>query len=183
MKIWALGLCLCGWPVLAASGSVLVGFVGVEPDTPIAGEEDLIVYNDTGATFGCSTPSGTPICTTVTFNNVVLTINGTTNLTLGEIAPGAEETYTLPSGVFIDGSITSVSLSISLSNTTLISDLNTVFTVDPAISLTGVPVDGSLAQIDATVVTPEPNTLVLLLAAGLLLWFAYIRKRLRPQIR
>ena len=67
------GLAVFALPVHA---SVVLGQIGIESDVPITGEEDVIIYNVTGPIFGCSTAAGRPICTAVTFDNSVLTVNG-----------------------------------------------------------------------------------------------------------
>jgi len=165
---------------LIAHGSILVGFVGANPGDPIAGEEDLTVYNATGPAFGCSTPSGTPVCTAVTFDNVVLTVNGTIQLHLGDIGPGVTETSSYASGVFVDGSIDSLSLTFSLSTTSLVTDLHNTYNVASVISLASLPVDGSLAPIDASpalVSAPEPGMFPFLLCIGVLLFLALLKGR------
>src|SRR5580704_8010824 len=86
----------------------VLGFIGTESGVPITGQEDVVIYNLTGPAWGCSTPAGTPICTPVTFDNVVLTVDGRT-LNLGNIAPGSAETYAVPGGTFADGTIDSLS--------------------------------------------------------------------------
>ena len=72
------GLLLCGIAAFAVPvhASVLLGLVGTESDVPIAGQEDVVIYDLTGPVFGCLTSVGTPICTAVTFENVVLTVDG-----------------------------------------------------------------------------------------------------------
>lgn len=171
---------------LTAHGSILVGFVGTNPGDPIAGEEDLTVYNATGPAFGCSTSSGTPVCTPVTFDNVVLTVNGTIQLHLGDIGPGSTETSAYPSGVFIDGSIKSLSLTFSLSTTNLVSDLHDIYNVASVISLSGLPVDGSLASIDASpalVNVPEPGMFPFLLFVHISLFAALLKGRVKRSVR
>jgi hypothetical protein len=164
---------------LAARGGVLVGLVGTSSGDPIAGEESITIYNSTGA-FGCSTSGGTPICTPATFDNVVLTVNGTIHLDLGNIAPGLADSSTYASGAFVDGSIDSLSLTLSLSTTTLVDDLHGTHLVASAINLSGLPVNGSLAPIDASaavVTLPEPGTLPVSLCTAIFLLFAALLKR------
>ena len=146
--------------VKADASAIAVGFVGTEPGTPIGGEEDLVVYNSTGTTFGCSSAAGTPVCTAVTFDNVVLTVNNTVSIHLGDIAPGVKETDALPGGVFVSGSITSLTFSATLSSNQLTQDSKATSLVDPAIMISGLAVNGNLNTISATTVSsPEPATL------------------------
>jgi hypothetical protein len=177
MKLWdnALFLALFVF-VLPVRADLVLGAIGIEPDTPIAGEEDIVIFDLTGPTDGCSTPGGTPVCTAVSFDNLVLTINGTTQLSVGNVDPGITETYPLAGGVFVDGSITSLAFSADLSTTVLTDDLANTYHVDSPILLSGLPTDGTLADIDATlastVPTPEPDLLPLLvplLLSGLVL--------------
>jgi len=156
------GLALIALPVHA---SVVLGHVGIETDVPGTGEEDVVVYNVTGPIFGCSTAATFPICTAVTFDNAVLTVNGT-QLDLGDIGPGITETYTVPDGVFLDGFITSLSFSATLSTTALTDGLGNHYNVSSTFSLTDIPTDGSLPAIAAPLALtsiPEPSSLVLLL--------------------
>jgi hypothetical protein len=180
MKLSAIVFCLAmSISAIPARADVFLGAIGIEPDTPITGEEDIVIYDLTGPSFGCSTLDGTPICTPVTLDDVVLTINGTP-LDLGDVGPGETETYPLLGGVFPDGAITSLSLSADLSATTLIDDLANTYHVDSSISLTGLPTDGSLAYIEGTPVTtatPEPNTLPALVPLFFLFGFALIIRR------
>jgi hypothetical protein len=165
---------------LTAHSTILVGFVGVNPGDPIAGEEDLTVYNSTGPAFGCSTSNGTPVCTPVTFDNAVLTVNGTIQLHLGDIGPGLTDSSAYPSGVFIDGSIDSLSLTFSLSTTSLVSDLHDTYDVASVISLSHLAVDGSLAPIDASpalINVPEPGMFPVLLSIEILLFAAVLKGR------
>ncbi len=142
---------------LPIQASVVLGFAGVESGVPIAGQEDVVVYNFTGPSFGCSTPNGTPICTGVTFDNVILDINGSV-LDLGNIAPGVTETLAYPSGIFPDSTISSLSFSATLSSSTLTDDAGHTFSVDPSISITGLPADGSLGAISTGLASvPEPS--------------------------
>ncbi len=166
--------------VTAHASSIPLGLIGTEPGTPIAGEEDVIVYNNTGPVFGCSSSAGSPICTPVIFDDVVLTINGAIQLELGNIGPGFAETATYSGGVFIDGSIKSLSLTTSLSTTNLVTDLHSTYEVDSAISLSGIPTDGSLDLISARQLnTPEPSTLPVLLPIHILLCLALLTKRVK----
>jgi hypothetical protein len=139
------------------SAATLLGLVGTESGVPILGQEDIVVYNFTGPSQGCSTVGGTPICTSVTFKNVVLSITAGSTFTvnLGDIAPGMTESYAFPNGVFADGSITDLGLTATLSDTALTDDLGNVINVAASISLTHLPVDGSFAEIDATLVNPN----------------------------
>jgi hypothetical protein len=158
---------LCGIAAFAlpVHAAVLLGLVGTESDVPVAGEEDVIIYNLTGPIFGCSTSVGTPICTAVTFDNVVLTVDGKP-LDLGDIGPGVTETYTFPDGVFVDGSITSLSLSATLSVTTLYDDHGGQYNVSSSFFLNNIATDGSLPVIVAPPAVPssipEPSSLALL---------------------
>jgi hypothetical protein len=155
------GLALFALPVHA---SVVLGQIGIESDVPITGEEDVVIYNVTGPIFGCSTAADTPICTAVTFDNAVLTVNGIA-LDLGDIGPGFMETYTVPDGVFLDGSISSLSFSATLSTTALTDDLGIHYNVSSAFSLINIPTDGSLPDIAAPLALtsiPEPSSLALL---------------------
>jgi hypothetical protein len=166
-------------PTFFAQADTVVGLVGTEPGTPIAGEEDVIVYDNTGSIFGCSTPNGTPIWTPVIFDDVVLTINGSIPLDLGNIDPGFAETATYPDGVFIDGSIKSLSLTFSLSTTDVTTDLNQTYDLAPSVSLSGLPVNGSIALIEASpniVVTPEPDPLPVFLVVQIVFVFAALSK-------
>jgi hypothetical protein len=150
--------------VLPAHAAVLLGLVGIEQDVPIAGQEDVVIYNLTGPTFGCSTGNGTPICTAVTFDNVILTVNGGV-LDVGDVGPGSSETFTLPGGTFSDGWITSLSLSATLSTTFLSDDLGNDYNVRPELFLNGIATDGSLPEIGAAPALtgiPEPSALVFL---------------------
>jgi hypothetical protein len=149
---------------LSAHASVLLGLVGIEPDVPIPGEEDVVIYNLTGPTFGCSTGNGTPICTAVTFDNVILTINGGP-LDVGDVGPGSSDTFALAGGTFNDGSITSLSLSATLSTTFLSDDLGNHYNVSLELFLNGIATDGSLPEIAAAPAltgVPEPSPLVFL---------------------
>jgi hypothetical protein len=165
MKFWGvffLGMAAFALPVHA---SVVLGFVGTESGVPITGEEDVVIYNVTGPSFGCSTSAGTPICTAVTFDNAIVTVNGIA-LNLGDIGPGVTETFAFPGGVFADGSISSLSFSATLSNTDLTDDLGDKYNVNSSFSLTAIPTDGSLPTIAAPLsITslPEPSALPLLL--------------------
>jgi hypothetical protein len=120
----------------------------------------------------------------VTFQNVVLSVTAgsTFSVDLGDIAPGMIESYSFANGVFADGSITGFSLTATLSDTVLTDDFGNVITVDPNLFWGNLPVDGSFAEIDATLVNPnaapEPTTFVLALSAGLLLAARQRRKRL-----
>jgi len=164
MKLWRVlfyGIAPFALPIHA---SVVLGLIGTESGVPITGEEDVVIYNVTGPIFGCSTSAGTPICTAVTFDNAVVTVNGTA-LDLGNIGPGVTETYTLPGGVFVDGSITSLSFSATLSTTALTDDLSNNYNVSSSFTLTGIPTDGSLPTIAAPLAltsVPEPSSLALL---------------------
>lgn len=155
---WAcFAACLLSVP---ASAGPILGAIATESGVPITGEEDIVIFNFTGPSDGCSTPAGTPICTSVTFDNASLTVNGSDTLSLGDLAPGMTETFTLPSGVFIDGSVLSLAFSATLSTTSLTDDLGNSYTVSSNISLTGLPVDGSFAPITASpavVGVPEPG--------------------------
>jgi hypothetical protein len=166
VKFWYAAFCLGVFvAAIPSRADVFLGAIGTEPDTPISGEEDIVIYNLTGPLFGCSTPDGTPVCTPVTFDDVVLTINGTTLLDVGDVGPGVTETYPLPGGVFVDGGITSLSLSADLSTTSLVDDLSNSYNVNSSISLSGLPTDGTFANINgtpATATTPEPRTLPVL---------------------
>jgi len=151
---------------------VLLGFIGTESGVPVNGEEDVVIYNLTGPVWGCSTAAGTPICTAVTFDNVILTVNGTA-LSVGDVAPGTSETFGLPDGIFADGSITSLSLSATLSTELLTDDLGNTYQVLPGLALTGLATDGSLPAIPAALAltsVPEPANhgllLLVCLAAG-----------------
>jgi hypothetical protein len=98
-----------------------------------------------------------------------VTVNGI-SLDLGNIGPGVTETYTLPGGVFADGSITSLSFSATLSTTALTDDLGNNYNVSPSFSLTGIATDGSLPTIAAPLAltsVPEPSSLALLIGLGL----------------
>jgi hypothetical protein len=165
LRVLFFGIATFALPIHA---SVVLGLIGTESGVPITGEEDVVIYNVTGPIFGCSTSAGTPICTAVTFDNAVATINGTA-LDLGNIGPGVTETYTLPDGVFVDGSITSLSFSATLSTTALTDDLGNHYSVSSSFSLTDVPTDGSLPTIGAPPAltsVPEPSPWAVL--AGLL---------------
>lgn len=167
MNFGCIALCLGVFTaVIPARADVFLGALGIEPDTPISGEEDIVIYNLTGPLFGCSTPDGTPICTPVSFDDVVLTINGSTLLDVGDVGPGETETYSLPGGVFVDGGITSLSLTADLSTTSLVDDLSNSYNVNSSFSLSGLPTDGTLANINGTpaitAATPEPRTLPVL---------------------
>lgn len=157
-SLWiSFALLLAATPMWA---SVYLGSIATESGVPISGQEDIVVFNFTGPSQGCSTPSGTPICTAVTFDNVTLTINGTDTLDLGDVAPGMTESYTFPSGIYPDGAITSLSFAATLSTTTLIDDLSNNYAVDPGILEGDLPVDGSFADIVANPASapavPEP---------------------------
>jgi hypothetical protein len=168
MKLWRAFLCGIAAFALPVHASVVLGLIGTESGVPINGEEDVVVYNVTGPIFGCSTSAGTPICTAVTFDNAVVTINGTP-LDLGNIGPGVTETYTLPGGVFADGSITSLSFSATLSNTALTDDLGNDYNVSSSFTLTGIATDGSLPTIvDPLALTSVPEPASLALCVGLL---------------
>jgi hypothetical protein len=108
---------------------VVLGAFQTEPGVPIAGEEDIAIYNLTGAAFGCSTTAGTPICTPVTFDDLVLTVNDVTAISLGDVGPRATESLTFPNGTVADGTITSLSVSFSLSATSLVGDHFQVYDV------------------------------------------------------
>jgi hypothetical protein len=166
LRAFLFGIAAFALPIHA---SVVLGLIGTESGVPITGEEDVVIYNVTGPIFGCSTSAGTPICTAVTFDNAVVTVNGTT-LDLGNIGPGVTETYTLPGGVFVDGSITSLSFSATLSTTALTDDLGNHYNVSSSFTLTGIPTDGSLPTIaapPALTSVPEPSSLALLIGIGL----------------
>jgi hypothetical protein len=155
---------------LPVHASVVLGSIGIEPDTPVTGVEDVVIFNLTGPLWGCSTANNAPICTAITFENVVLTVNGTA-LDLSDIAPGITETYLLPGGEFPDGSVTSLSLSATLSNTVLTDDLGSTYDVSPSLLLTGIATDGSLPTIAAPLAltsVPEASPLVQLSGLGLL---------------
>jgi len=161
LRAFLFGIAAFALPIHA---SVVLGLIGTESGVPITGEEDVVIYNVTGPIFGCSTSAGTPICTAVTFDNAVVTVNGTA-LDLGNIGPGVTETYTLPGGVFVDGSITSLSFSATLSTTALTDDLSNNYNVSSSFTLTGIPTDGSLPTIAAPLAltsVPEPSSLALL---------------------
>jgi hypothetical protein len=150
---------------LPLHASVVLGFIGTESGVPVAGEEDVVIYNLTGPVWGCSTSAGTPVCTAVTFDNVVLTVDGIA-LNLGNIGPGFIETYTVPGGTFADGTIDSLALSATLSNTVLMDDLGNTVDVASSILLTGIATDGSLQDIAAQLASssiPEPSSMALLL--------------------
>ncbi len=172
---------LVGTPLWA---SEFLGSVGTESGVPIAGQEDVVIFNMTGPSQGCSTALGTPICTAVTFDNVTLTVNGTDTLNLGDIAPGMTETYTFSNGTFVDGSIMSLALAVTLSTTSLSDDLGNTYTVDAGISLSGLPVDGTYADIAASLAqmtnVPEPAyapVMCFLLACGTV--WAWVRSKNR----
>jgi hypothetical protein len=163
LRVLFYGIAAFALPVHA---SVVLAEIGTESGVPIIGEEDVVIYNVTGPIFGCSTSAGTPICTAVTFDNAVVTVNGTP-LNLGDIGPGVTETYTLPGGVFADGSITSLSFSATLSTTSLTDDLGNNYNVSSLFSLTGIATDGSLPTLAAPLAltsVPEPSSLALLVA-------------------
>jgi hypothetical protein len=176
MKLWRgllFGIAAFALPVHA---SVILGLVGTESGVPIAGEEDVVIYNVTGPMFGCLTSAGTPICTAVTFDNAVLTVDGTA-LDLGDIGPGVTETYTLPGGIFVDGSITSLSFSATLSTTALTDDLGHHYNVSSSFVINNIATDGSLPSVAvplALTSVPEPSSLALLLglclAGGAAAW-------------
>jgi hypothetical protein len=102
-------------------------------------------------------------------------------LDLGDIAPGLADSSTYASGIFVDGSIDSLSLTLSLSTTTLVDDLHRTYLVTSAINLSGLPVNGSLASIEASpalVALPaEPGTLPVFLCILIFLLFAALLKR------
>ena len=155
---------LCGVALFAAPihASERLGFIGTDSGVPNAGNEDVVIYNLTGPVWGCSSPSGIPVCTPVTFENVVLTINGSP-LSLADIAPGVSETYTVPGGTFVDGTINSLSFNATIAPTVLTDDLGNLLSADSFISLTGLPTDGSLASITDDVTSiPEPSSSALL---------------------
>ena len=169
MKLLRAFLCGIAAFALPIHASVVLGLIGTEPGIPSPAGEDVVIYNVTGPIFGCSTAAGTPICTAVTFDNAVLTINGTP-LSLGNIGPGYIETDTLPGGVFANGSITSLSFSATLSTTALTDDLGNNYNVSSLFSLTGIPTDGSLPTIAAPLAltsVPEPSSFALLIGLGL----------------
>jgi hypothetical protein len=177
MKLWRILLYGMAAFALPVHASVVLGSVGTESGVPFAGEEDVVIFNFTGPTWGCSTGAGTPICTAVTFDNVVLTVDGTP-LNLGNIGPGVTETYTLPGGIFIDGSISSLSLSATLSTTALTDDLGDTFHVGSSLVLTSLPTDGSLPTIaapPALLSVPEPSSLALLMGLCLAVTAAVLR--------
>jgi hypothetical protein len=158
-QLWAIFI-LAFAPTLHAS--VLIGFIGTDPGVPLPGKEDVIIYNLTGPLWGCSSPSGIPICTPVTFQNVVLTINGTM-LKLADIGPGLAETSQVAGGIFVNGSILSLSFAATLAPAVLIDDLGHSLNVVSSISQSGLPLDGSLAGIAADVTSvPEPSFIPLL---------------------
>jgi hypothetical protein len=165
MKLWRFLFYGIGAFALPIHASIVLGLIGTESGVPITGEEDVVIYNVTGPAFGCSTSAGTPICTPVTFDNAVVTVNGIA-LDLGDIGPGVTETYPLPGGVFVDGSITSLSFSATLSATALTDDLGNHYNVSSSFSLADIPTDGSLPTIAAPLSitsVPEPSSLALLM--------------------
>jgi hypothetical protein len=171
MKLWRTFLFGMAAFALPVHASVVLGFVGTESGVPINGEEDVVVYNVTGPIFGCSTAAATPICTAVTFDNAVVTVNGIA-LNLGNIGPGVTETFALPGGVFADGSISSLAFSATLSTTDLTDDFGNKYSVNSSFSLTGIPTDGSLPTIAAPLAVtsvPEPSMLGLFLV-GAAVW-------------
>lgn len=162
---------------------VFLGSIGTEIGVPIEGQEDIVIYSLTGPVYGCSTPNGTPVCTPVTFDNATLTVNtanGITPLSLGNLVPGVTETYNLPDGTFTSGSITSLAFAATLSLTTLQEDIGPPVSVDPSISLENIPVDGTLAGIEATAevaATPEPSFSLSLALFVFVLCFAHFWRR------
>ena len=177
--------CLAGFLLsIPVSAGPIVGAIATESGVPISGQEDIVIFNFTGPAQGCSTSAGTPICTSVTFDNVSLTINGSDTLNLGNLAPGMSETYSLPGGAFVDGSVLSLAFSATLSATSLTDDMGNTYAVNSSVSLTGLPVDGSFAAIAASpavVGVPEPGSAALagmsLAACGL-----WLRRRRRAAV-
>jgi hypothetical protein len=170
----------------AARADTVLGLVGVEPGTPIVGEEDIVIYNNTGLVSGCSTPSGTPICTPVTFADTELTINGSIHLLLGDIAPGYVETDLDAGGVFAAGSITSLSLTTTLSTSVLTNDMGVTVTVDPDVAIASVPTGGSLFLISVAsepVSVPEPFLTPLLVILCVLPMLCKSRQRIRNSVQ
>jgi hypothetical protein len=181
MKLWRAFLFGIAAFALPIHASVVLGLIGTESGVPITGEEDVVIYNVTGPLFGCSTSSGTPICTAVTFDNAVVTVNGIA-LDLGDIGPGVTETYPLPGGVFADGSISSLSFSATLSTTALTDDLGNHYNVSSSFALTGIATDGSLPTIAAPLSitsVPEPASWALLMGLGLVGTGTVLRRRRR----
>jgi len=173
VAVWGIGAF-----VVPVHASVVLGLIGTESGVPGSGLEDVAIYNLTGPLWGCSTPAGTPVCTATTFENVQLTINGST-LNLGNIDPGVTETYTIPGGTFVDGTINSLSFSATLSSTVLTDDLGNTLNVDSSLLLTGIPTDGSLPSIEAALASsvPEPSWGAFLLGLSLLAGAALARGR------
>lgn len=187
MKRLLLAACLSGVPLLA--GVVPVGSIGVELGVPSSGQDDIAIFNATGSTYGCSAMSGTPVCTPVTFDNVQVTLNGSNVVSLGDIAPGSTDSYSINGTAFADGTVTSVSFAATLSNTALILDGTGLVNVDSGISVANVPLDGiNSAEIDANPVsltaTPEPDLIWPALVCFFLLCLAASRRAsIRPLSR
>lgn len=153
---------------------IAIGAIATESGVPIAGQEDVVIFNFTGPVDGCATVAGTPICTSLTFQNVVLNINGTDLVQLGDLGPGMTESFSFVGGTYTDGAISSLAISATLSQTDLVNDLSNTYVVDANLTLSGLPVDGSFSEIDASPaavigLVPEPPSLPL---GGLLLSIA-----------
>jgi|GEM_PF-6274780 len=158
---------------LPSSASVILGFAGVESGVPIAGQEDIVIYNFTGPTYGCSNANMTPVCTSVTLDDAVVYVNGSA-VSLGDIAPGQTESLSVPNGVFASGTTVSLAFSATLSATTLLDASGATLYVNPLVYIAMLPVDGTLGNIVATsAAAPEPSftpVFLLLAASG---FFAY----------
>ena len=118
----------------------------------------VAIFNGTGPTNGCSTPSGFPICTQATFLNSVLTVvdqsNNTTVIPIGSIGPSGFVSQSF-------ASVSSVSFQANISPLSLTNDLTNTFQVGPSIvfvNFPGDPLDG-LIEVSTGAVVPEPSSL------------------------
>lgn len=177
-------------PAARADITIDLGFLSFDNVIPGApgfpGVNGFSVYNFTGGFF---LPPSFPSLTPVTFMDAMLDLSGPSpqNLSLGDLAPGAYDPFSLGTA-FPDSTLfTSATFTVTLSATVLDLGGGNIFTADSAIvdvilspslppDLTA-GVDFSLIPVSGQIATPEPASIVLLATAVFLTLRLWRRRR------
>ena len=180
MNFWVRVLVLAGIAFVPAAfgGQINIGdvyYLGL-----LNGTTQFYLDNYTGATDGCSTPSGFPVCTnllisgtlTFSYSGVSGTVNGTATLSapIGPDDANGGLSYA-PANFLLPGiTIFSASFSGTLTPVNFTTDVGSFNSDGTAMSLDVIAGDGfALLTTNSASAVPEPSSAVIVMLGGLLL--------------